>query len=138
MIVLDTTVVSELMRPHPYANIESWVSRYPRDEFAVTSITVAEVLYGIRLLPTGRRRRELETGWRAFETRGFRSPILPFDSTAADVFSQLVVERRMVGRPIDTFDAMIAATAKVHGAAVATRDTADFSGCGIELFDPWK
>jgi predicted nucleic acid-binding protein len=138
MIVLDTDVVSELMREYPHAKVDTWVRGFPREEFAVTSITVAEVLYGIRLLPPGRRRRELEQGWEAFQARGFRRAVLFFDALAADAYSQLTVGRRRLGRPMDTFDAMIAAIAKVHGAAVATRDTAGFSGCDLELVDPWE
>jgi toxin FitB len=138
MIVLDTNVVSELMREHPHAKVDAWVRRRPREEFAITSVTVAEVLYGIRLLPEGRRRRELEQGWEAFQTRGLRRAVLPFDVPAADAYSQLVVARRREGRPMDTLDAMIAAIARVHGAAVATRNSTDFSGCEVELLDPWR
>ena len=138
MIVLDTNVVSELMREYPHPKVDAWVRRFPKEEFAVTSITVAEVLYGIRVLPQGRRRRELQQGWEAFQARGFRRAVLFFDALAADVYSQLVIRRQSVGRPMDAFDAMIAAIATVHGAVVATRDTAGFSGCDIELVDPWE
>ena len=137
MIVLDTNVVSELMRKRPDPSVEKWIAATARSELAITSITVAELLYGIRLLPDGRRRRGLEEGWLALAARGFGGIVLPFDAEAADIYSRIVVDRRKLGRPINAFDAMIAGIAVSRSADIATRDTADFEGCGAGLIDPW-
>ena len=138
MIVLDTNVVSELMRGYPDPRVEAWAGKLDRHELAIASVTVAEILYGIRLLPIGRRRRNLEDDWRSFMSRGFGEAVLPFDSNAADIYAQIAIERRRLGRRVDTFDGMIAAVARLHHSAVATRDISDFGDCGVELINPWN
>ena len=138
MIVLDTNVVSELMREHPNARVDAWAASRDRREMSITSVTIAEVLYGIRLLPVGRRRQDLHDDWLSFMTRGFGDTVLPFDAPAADIYTQIAFDRRRSGRPVDAFDGMIAAIARLYGAAVATRDTADFRDCGVELINPWN
>jgi toxin FitB len=137
MIVLDTNVVSELMRAHPVERVELFFKSQPVDAVVTTSITIAEILYGVRRLPPGRRRSELEKGFAEFLSRGFRETLLPFDADAADRYSQLIVDRQRVGRNIEAFDAMIAAIALCRGAAIATRDVADFQDCGVALINPW-
>jgi toxin FitB len=138
MIVLDTNVLSELMKPLRSEAVLAWLSTQQVDDLFVTTITVAEVLYGIELLPKGKRRDGLERQADAMLTQDFAGRILPFDDPAARIFSMLAAGRRKLGRPIEFFDAQIAAIARVHGATLATRDTDDFEGCGVRVINPWK
>jgi predicted nucleic acid-binding protein len=137
MIVLDTNVVSELMRDEPNPTVGAWVDRQAADQLALTAITIAEILYGIRLLSIGRRRSTLDGAFARFLEQGFRSRILHFDGRAADHYARIVVERQRSGRRLETLDAMIVGIALAQGAQIATRDTADFEGCGVQIFNPW-
>jgi len=136
LLVLDTNVVSELMRAAPDARVRKWVAEVESEVVYTTSITLAEVRFGIARLPTGRRRALLEAA--ADDVFGtFADRVLPFDAAAATHYGDVVVEREQRGAPITGFDAQIAAICRGHGAALATRNTADFSGLGLELVDPW-
>lgn len=137
MIVLDTNVVSELMRPAPARNVLDWVDRQPASETYLTSITVAELLYGVRRLPDGRRKIELAELVEAMIADDFEHRVLAFDETAAGHYADIVVLREQSGRPIALADAQIAATCRSHGAALATRNVEDFTGTGITVIDPW-
>lgn len=137
MIILDTNVVSELMRPAPSPAIASALAKYPATELYSSSITLAEILYGIELLPDGKRKSELLSGAERLFKVVLQGHILSFDESAAEQFSRIAAEKRRRGRPIAEFDAQIAAIACVHGATLATRNTADFEDCGIRLFNPW-
>jgi predicted nucleic acid-binding protein len=137
MIILDTNVVSELMRSVVSPDVLKWVSKYSADELYCNAIVVAEILYGIELLPDGKRKDELLAGAERLFKIVLASRILPFDEQAARQFSSIAASRRKAGRPIAEFDAQIAATAHVHGAVLATRNTGDFEHCGIRLVNPW-
>lgn len=137
MIVLDTNVISEVMRPVPDARVMAWLRKQPLQTLATTAVTVAEIRYGLGHLPEGQRRRTLELQFQAFLDRGFDKRIMAFDVAAAEVYSLIVVEREKSGRPVGAFDAMIAAIARVNHACVATRDMAGFAGCGITVINPW-
>lgn len=138
MIVLDTNVLSELMRAAPAANVKKWVAAQPATSLFITAITQAEILYGISLLPKGRRRTAIEAAAKAMFEEDFDARILPFGGDAAVAYAEITTVRRRMGRPISNFDAQIAAIARSTGAAVATRNTADFDDCGVELIDPWQ
>jgi toxin FitB len=138
MLLLDTNVVSELMRPRPNPRVLDWVAAQPLSEMAISTITVMEIRFGIALLPRSRRRAHLDTKFRQFLARGFADRILPFDHAAADACADLRAQRRHMGNPITTEDGMIAAIARVHGAPVATRDVGGFQGCGLTLISPWE
>lgn len=139
MTVLDTNVVSELMKPSRSEAVLTWLySQRKVDDLFVTTITVAEVLYGIELLPKGKRRDGLESAAEAMFALDFGGRILAFEEQAARIFPLLAASRRRLGRPIEFFDAQIAAISKVHGATLATRDTDDFEGCGVRLVNPWQ
>jgi hypothetical protein len=139
MIVLDTNVVSELMKSPRSEAVVAWLSTQRQvDDLSVTTITVAEVLYGIELLPNGKRRDGLGRQAAAMFSQDFAGRILPFDDPAARIFAVLAAGRRKRGRPIEFFDAQIAAIARAHGATLATRDTSDFEGCGVQLINPWE
>jgi toxin FitB len=136
--ILDTNVVSEPMRPSPSAIVMAWLSRKPEDgHFFVTSVTVAEILLGVELLPRGKRHEKMLAEALATFAEDFAGRILPFDEEAARVFPEIAVRRRAQGRPIADLDAQIAAIALSRSAILATRKTADFEGCGIRLVNPW-
>ena len=137
MIILDTNVLSEVMKLTPSPRVLRWVGQYPALLLFTTAITQAEILYGLELLPKGKRRSALQSAAEAMFAEDFAGRILPFDRDAALVFPQIACARRAAGRPITQFDTQIAAIARVHGAAVATRNTHDFDGCGIVVFNPW-
>ena len=137
LVVLDTNVVSELMRATPDANVVAWVGRRSPGAVRTTAITVAEVRYGIARLPTGRRRTLLRAAAeQVFDT--FDEAVLPFDAAAARHYADIVVEREWAGAPISGFDAQIAAICRAASAELATRNTGDFEGLGLHLVDPWQ
>jgi toxin FitB len=138
MLLLDTNVVSELMRPRPDSRVLSWVAAQPLSETAIATITVMEIRFGIALLPQGRRRTDLDTRFRQLLARAFTGRVLAFDQPAADASAEIRAQRRQRGNPITVEDSMIAAIARVHGAPVATRDLAGFEGCGLALINPWE
>jgi predicted nucleic acid-binding protein len=137
MIVLDTNVVSELMRPVADPAVLKWLSKQSPDELQNNAITLAEILYGIELLPAGKRKSDLLAGAERLFKVVLGGRVLPFDEHAARSFSQIAAQRRKRGRPIAEFDAQIAAIAQVHSAVLATRNTSDFEGCGVRLINPW-
>ncbi len=137
MIVLDTTVISELMRGEPHPKVLAWVAAQPRALLYTTRINQAEVLYGIAASPEGRRRAAFASAAAAMFDEDPAGRILPFGATAAAHYADIVVTRRRADRPIEGFDALIAATALAADASVATRDTAGFADCGLALIDPW-
>ena len=137
MIVLDTNVMSELMRPEPSPAVANWAVRVGLSDLRLTAITRAEILSGIAILPHGRRRQALEIAAnRTFDL--VFNELLPFDAQAADHYAEIVAIRRRSGRATAPIDMMIAAIARAHGAAVATRNIIDFEECGIVLHDLWQ
>ena len=139
MTILDTNVLSELMKPAPSSKVTQWIrSRGPARDLCLTTITVAEILFGIELLPKGKRRDSLLADVEATFAADFAGRILPFDEAAARAFPPIAAARRQRGRPISVLDAQIAAIAKANGATLATRNTADFEGCGVRLVNPWE
>lgn len=137
MIVVDTNVASELMRPSPAVTVQNWVRSHAARELCTTAITVAEIQYGIERLPAGRRKEALRTAAaEIFET--FAEQVLPFDTMAAQQCALVVSRRDELGLPIDGFDAQIAAICRARGAALATRNLADFRKTGVEIIDPWQ
>lgn len=137
MIVLDTNVVSELMRPAPSVAVENWVSAQPAAGMFISAVTEAELRYGLALLPDSQRQRRLLAQAEAMLAEDFAGRILPFDSAAALAYAPIAAARRLAGRPISQADAQIAAIAASRGAAIATRNVADFAECGITVVDPW-
>lgn len=137
MIILDTNVVSEMMKPNPERAVELWLAQQPGESTFLCAITEAELRFGLAVLPEGRRRARLANAIEAMLAEDFRGRILPFDSPAAVTFAAIASERRRSGRPIAIADAQIAAIARSRGAALATRNVADFEGCGVELVNPW-
>ena len=136
MIVVDTNVTSELMKPSPSTTVTAWVRARRANELFTTSITLAEVLYGIERLPDGRRKDLLSTT-AAEVFSAFADQLLAFDAAAASEYAELVNSRERSGAPIDGFDAQVAAICRVHGATLATRNVTDFHDTGIQVTDPW-
>jgi predicted nucleic acid-binding protein len=137
MIVLDTNVLSEVLRPVPEPSVLDWLSSQPRASLFTTTVTRGEILYGIRLLTDGKRRRGLwDATTKIFES-DFADQVLSFDSDAADMFAEIAASRRLAGKPISQFDAMIAAMARSRGASLATRNVNDFDDCGVKVVNPW-
>jgi hypothetical protein len=136
--ILDTNVVSEMMASSPSEATLAWIAKTrTADDLFVTTITIAEIFYGVELLPQGKRRDRLSSEAEATFGQDFAGRILEFDEIAARQFAQIASSRRKAGRPIAEFDAQIAAIAHVHGAVLATRNTGDFEGCWIRLVNPW-
>jgi len=121
VIVLDTNVISELMRPEPHPAVLAWIAAHPNTQLYTTSVNKAEILYGIV----------------AMFTEDLADRVLPFNEVAADHYAEIVTARRRAGRPIEAFDALIAATALAAGADLATRDVSGFENLGLTLINPW-
>jgi predicted nucleic acid-binding protein len=138
MIVLDTNVLSESLRPRPSDAVKGWMAAQPAALLYTTAINQAEILYGVALLPSGRRKLVLEETVEAIFAEDFLGRVLPFDTAAARSFAEIAAMRRRSGRPISDTDAQIAAIAHSRGAAVATRNVEDFANCGITVISPWE
>ncbi len=137
MIVLDTNVLSEMMKPLPSTRVVRWINARPVSRLFTTTITMAEVLYGLEIAPPGKRRSALDKEIENTFEKDFVGRILPFDVDSARAFADITANRRKLGRPIGLMDAQIAAIAQSQGAAIATRDIRDFQDCGVDLIDPW-
>ena len=135
--LLDTNVLSELLRAAPAPAVLAWFAGQPAQSLFVSAVTQAEMLLGARLLPAGKRRAALEAALQAMFDEDFAGRSLPFDSAGVPAYADIVSARRSAGRPISQFDAQIAAIAQRHGARLATRNVADFAGCGLALVNPW-
>jgi len=138
VIILDTNVLSELMRGQPTAQVVDWIAARPAESLFTTTITQAEVLFGVAILPSGRKRSALQAAVRALFDVDFAQRVLPFDAAAADAFATIAARRQRAGRPISQFDALIAGVALSRDATLATRNEGDFVGCGIDVVNPWQ
>lgn len=138
MIVLDTNTLSETMKPLPSDPVLRWLASQEPTSTFLTFVTQAEILYGLELMPVGRRRQRLADAAEEVFTEDFRGRILPFDELSAREFAKILATRKAAGGPMSQFDAMIAAIARSHGAALATRNSDDFEDCGIRLINPWN
>ena len=137
MIVLDTNVLSELLRPTPAPQVEAWLAAQDGSSVYFTAVGEAELRHGVAILPAGRRRDALAEAIEGMLDDDFRDRILPFDREAAAAYAAIAAERRAAGRPISQFDCQIAALARARGARVATRNTDDYECYGVALVDPW-
>jgi len=138
MIILDTNVVSELMRSTPERPVLRWFGNQASEDLHITAVTVAEILHGIELTAGSRRRDALRSGGEKMLSSVFSDHILAFEDRAARAFSQISSSRRRQSKPIAGVDAQIAAITRVHGATLATRNPYVFEGCGVRLVNPWE
>lgn len=138
MIVLDTNVLSELIRPIASDRVVAWLDAQAPDAVVTTAISKAEMLVGITILDDGKRRDQLSAlVLRLFAGR-FDETLLNFDAAAATHFADIVAQRRKAGLPIGTMDAQIASIARAQAATIATRDVSDFSAIGLSIVNPWE
>ena len=137
MIVLDTNVVSELMRPEPNSEVLAWVDAQSDRDLWLCSVVVSELLYGLARLPMGSRRAQLTRAFEAMLAEDFAGRVLAFDLPAAVVYADLVSAREQLGQPLAMADAQIASTCLAHGARLATRNLRDFEGLGLSWMNPW-
>lgn len=137
MILLNTNVVSEAMKPEPHPAVRNWLDAQVTETLFLSSVTIAELSYGVGVLPKGKRKENLfavlDGVLKLFEGR-----VLPFDIAAARRYGELAVKARAVGRGFPTPDGYIAAIAAVHGYAVASRDPSAFNAAGLKVIDPWQ
>jgi predicted nucleic acid-binding protein len=138
MIVLDTNVISEVMRERPDPEVRTWLRGQTRNQVWTASIVIAELIAGIDLMSPGRKQDFLRNALEDMIAQDFRGQILKVDIETAHLYGRIFSHRRMIGRPIKEMDGLIAATAKANGATLATRNIADFEHCGIPLVNPWE
>lgn len=138
MILVDTNVISELMRAEPSQTVLDWFDKHDATDLFISAATEAELRTGVAILPEGQRRDRLQHALDAMVDQDFQSRVLAFDSQAAKAYAKIAAQRRASGRPIAEADCQIAAIAQAFGAPVATRNVKDFDGCGIRLINPWN
>ena len=137
MIILDTNVLSALMRKAPEAAVVDWLDRQPADSVWLSSITVFETRFGLALLPKGRRRNALERAFETVLTDDLGNRVLDFDAVAAAAAAQLAADRQRAGRTVDLRDTLIAGIALARRATIATRNTKHFEGLDVPVISPW-
>lgn len=138
MILLDTNVLSELMRAKPAPQVLEWVDAQPAGDLVITSITVAEILYGIARMPDGKRKQGLLDAASVMFDEDFAGNILPFDADAAVHYAEIAAETEAKGQVVDMADTQIAAIGRLHDAVIATRNIRHFETLGVALVDPWS
>ena len=138
MIILDTNVLSALMRKPPEAPVVAWLDRQPAESVWITSITLFEARLGLALLPKGRRQRALETAFARLLEEDLENRVLDFDSAAATEAASLAAGRQKAGRPVDMRDTQIAGIALARRAMLATRNLRHFADLKVPLVDPWE
>ena len=137
MILLDTNVISAVMMPAPPGPLLRWLNEQDSSSLFLSSITLAEIGYGLHMLPDGKHRRNLEDRFARLVALGFEQRILPFDEPAAAIYGEIMAQRKGLGRPLGALDGQIASIARSHHLAVATRNTRDFEECGLDLVNPF-
>ena len=136
-VLLDTNVVSELLRPSPNSAVEGWVARREAADLLFSAVGEAELRYGVALLPAGRRRDALASAVEAILREDFEDRVLPFDSRAAREYAEIAASRRTAGRSVAPADCQIAAITRSRDLTIATRNVRDFADMELELVDPW-
>lgn len=138
MIIVDTNIVSEVMRTAPAPVVIEWLNRQETLALFLASTSIAEIEYGLAMMPSGKRRNGLRKAFDQFVTEAFEHRILVFDRESAAAYGELMGKRKQKGRPMSVQDGQIIAIAKVHGFAIATRNIKDFKECGIKLINPFE
>lgn len=138
MILLDTNVVSEPLRPSPEARVSEWIDAQPLETMYLSAMTVAELRAGVALMPAGKRRAALQEHMESRVLPMFAGRVLPFDMACTNAYAELMARVRKAGSGIETADACIAAVALANGFAVATRDTSPFRAAGLDVINPWQ
>ncbi len=137
MILVDTNLVSEVMKVAPSETVVTWLNNQKSSSLFISTITIGEIEYGLRILPVGKRRMRLKERFERFISLAFAQRVLPYDETAARTYGDIMGFRREIGHPMSVPDGQIAAIAKINGLTISTRNTSDFEDCGVELVDPF-
>ncbi|MFZ1389851.1 MAG: type II toxin-antitoxin system VapC family toxin [Thiolinea sp.] len=137
MILLDTNIISDLMRPSPQASVVAWLNAQEPLDVHISVITIAEIEYGLKVLPEGQKRWSLQQKFEWFVAQGFEGRILDFTETAAHHYADIMAHRRSLGMPMSVPDGQIAAIARTHRFKLATRNIKDFEECGLVLVNPF-
>ena len=138
MILLDTNVVSEVMKTQPAEAVVAWLNSQDSEKLYVSAVTIGEIAYGLRILPDGKRRTRLRERFERFVDLAFDQRVLSYDEAAARIYGELMGDRKELGRPMSVPDGQIAAIARRDHLAVATRNVLDFEDCGIEVINPFE
>lgn len=137
MIVLDTNIISEMMKKAPSLRVVSWLDNQDVTQLFVSTITISEISYGIASLPKGKRKHAIEVAFHKVIQEAFKYRVLSFDEPAASIYGEIMGHRKTLGRPMSILDGQIAAIAISQNATLATRNIRDFSGCDLELINPF-
>ncbi|MDO8953301.1 MAG: type II toxin-antitoxin system VapC family toxin [Gammaproteobacteria bacterium] len=137
MILLDTNIISEIMKPLPQTEVVKWLNQQESSQLFISTLTIAEISYGMHVLPEGRRRNQIEDAFNKVITAAFKLRVLSFDAGAGYVYGKIMARKKSLGKPMGIPDGQIAAIAYSQGYALATRNTRDFTGCGLELVNPF-
>ena len=137
MILLDTKVVSEVMKTRPAEAVVAWLNTQDSEKLYVSAITIGEITYGLRILPDGKRRSGLRERFERFVGLAFDRRVLAYDESAARIYGELMGDRKELGLPMSVPDGQIAAIARVNHLVVATRNVVDFENCGIDVVNPF-
>lgn len=138
MIIMDTNIISEMMKPSPSAKVINWVDQQNASGLYVTTVTIAEISYGLNVLPNGNTRTLLEEAFNKAIMEAFKHRILSFEERAAHFYGKIMGHRKELGRPLSVLDGQIAAIASAHSYVIATRNIRDFVDCGVELINPFE
>lgn len=138
MILLDTNVVSEVMKTQPLEAVVAWLNAQDSERLYVSAVTIGEITYGLRILPDGKRRSGLHERFERFVVLAFDQRVLAYDESAARVYGELMGDRKQLGLPMSVPDGQIAAIARLNHMAVATRNVRDFEHCGIDVLNPFE
>ena len=138
MIVLDTNIISEIMRPQPDTDVVAWLNQCAIEQLFITSTTLAEIYYGLAILPDGQRKQNLQQRFDYFITQGFSERILVFDAKAAVIYAEIMGQSKRIGQPMSFPDGQIAAITQTHHFSLATRNIKDFKHCSVPLINPFK
>jgi predicted nucleic acid-binding protein len=137
MIILDTNVISELMKVSPDNKVIKWIDNQEITELFITTITIAEIEYGLNILPAGNRKSTLEDAFNKSIKQAFKYRVYPFDENSAKFYGEIMGKRKTLGKPMSVLDGQIASVVRAQGAILATRNICDFSHCDIELINPF-
>lgn len=137
MILIDTNIISEMMKSKPDVNIMNWLDQQEAIHLHISTVTIAEIAYGINALPEGNRRNTLEKSFHSVLKEAFEHRILSFDEAAAHFYGKIMSSRKARGKPLSILDGQIAAIARANSFSIATRNSKDFVDCGLDLINPF-
>lgn len=137
MVILDTNIVAEMMKSSPSPMVVAWLNSQESSALFLTTISIGEIVYGLRVMPSGKRRLQLEQGFERVLAEAFAGRILAFDEEAARHYGEVMGRRKEIGRSLSVPDGQIASIARARGCAIATRNVRDFTECGVEVINPF-